>query len=411
MLNLLEGCKNADYSGKTANEWVYRLSASQSFAIAVSLVTGSYDADYTGVPEDQAKEMAIKLLSSVAYANIANGGHYQQWGDDWQANLWAYFTGISAWYLWDDLNEEQQTLVTNMMVNQANRLLNTEPPYWISEDNIEMYPGDSKIEENAWNAELMYLASQMMPEHENAKKWYAKFIEYQLASFATPEMNSSDEIVHGRKAKDWVSGYNINSDGTVVNHGIVHPTYNATSDGVNLSIVGTPAGQKLPLAAKYNLDKLYSAFTQVTFTEGEIPINSDYPVQSPGGVIYKPYTDDKNCSEDGPDSIAFYPHGSDWGKDIYDVFANIDVSAYVYGYGDKEEAYNYAKYHTKQVLYQQDRNENGSTYISDKENNYLGREEAISTRMGLSYMTLWLNEQAPVQFENNPVPYFEENLR
>lgn len=348
MLNLLEGCKNADYSGKTANEWVYRLSASQSFAIAVSLVTGSYDADYTGVPEDQAKEMAIKLLSSVAYANIANGGHYQQWGDDWQANLWAYFTGISAWYLWDDLNEEQQTLVTNMMVNQANRLLNTEPPYWISEDNIEMYPGDSKIEENAWNAELMYLASQMMPEHENAKKWYAKFIEYQLASFATPEMNSSDEIVHGRKAKDWVSGYNI---------------------------------------------------------------NSDYPVQSPGGVIYKPYTDDKNCSEDGPDSIAFYPHGSDWGKDIYDVFANIDVSAYVYGYGDKEEAYNYAKYHTKQVLYQQDRNENGSTYISDKENNYLGREEAISTRMGLSYMTLWLNEQAPVQFENNPVPYFEENLR
>ncbi|WP_193747723.1 hypothetical protein [Neobacillus niacini] len=54
-------------------------------------------------------------------------------------------------------------------------------------------------------------------------------IEYQLAVFSTPEMNESDEIIHGRKAKDCVYGYHVNSDGTDINHNRIHPAYNAAA--------------------------------------------------------------------------------------------------------------------------------------------------------------------------------------
>mgnify|MGYP000119783906 FL=1 len=45
--------------------------------------------------------------------------------------------------------------------------------------------------------------------------------------------------------------------------------------------------------------------------------------KQPGGTIYR----------DGSYEI-YCPQGNDWGGEIYDVYVNIDVSAYVYGYGD-----------------------------------------------------------------------------
>ncbi|USK35984.1 hypothetical protein LIT25_12265 [Bacillus sp. F19] len=89
-------------------------------------------------------------------------------------------------------------------------------------------------------------------------------IEYQLAAISTPEMNESDEIIHGRKAKDWVYGYNVNSDGTDINQNRIHPVYNAAATGVNSSIVNSLVGEKLSLAAKYNLDNLYSGLSEAT---------------------------------------------------------------------------------------------------------------------------------------------------
>lgn len=69
----------------TVNEYVYRFPATQAFGIAVAIRTGIYDEDYVGVSEAEAKARAIKMVTSVAYGHKANGGHYQSWGDDWQA--------------------------------------------------------------------------------------------------------------------------------------------------------------------------------------------------------------------------------------------------------------------------------------------------------------------------------------
>ncbi|WHY77194.1 DNRLRE domain-containing protein [Neobacillus sp. WH10] len=375
-------------AGSSVNEYIYRFPAGQAFGLAVSLKTGAYDESYTGVSEEDAKNYVIKLSTSVAYAHKSNGGNYKSWGDDWQAAHWAYYAGYAAWLFWDDLNEEQRKLIQNMITHEADRFINKNPDYWKLTNGKELYPGDSKIEEDGWNSELLNLASHMLPQHEHADAWYYRMIEYQLAAFATPEMNESDEIIHGRKAKDWVYGYNVNSDGTVINHNLIHPVYNASATGVNSSIVNSLVGEKLPLAAKYNLEHLYSGLTEATFTSP--------PYDAPGGTMYV-----KDSSE------LYYPQGSDWGKGIYDTFANIDISAYVYGYG--KDAKKWAKLHANKVLEQQGRYEDGHTY-EPNENSYLGREEAISTRMGSAYMTLWLNEKVRVKFSNKPVEFPHKDL-
>ncbi|MNR60453.1 hypothetical protein D3C85_1819360 [compost metagenome] len=55
------------------------------------------------------------------------------------------------------------------------------------------------------------------------------------------------------------------------------------------------------------------------------------------------------------------------------------------------------------VLYQQSRFADGHTYAGDHENSYPGREEAIASRMGSAWMTIWLQRQAPVFYDNKPI--------
>ncbi len=374
-------------------EYIYRFPAAQAFGLAISLKTGAYNKAVIGVDPDEAKEKAIKMAVSVAHEHKANTGigsepQYKVWGDDWQAAHWAYYAGYAAWLLWDDLTPEEQELIRNMLVHEANRFVNQNALFWKTANGKEIYKGDSKIEEDSWNSELLNLTYHMMPKHENADKWEYRMIEYQLASFATPEMNERDEIVHGRKAKDWIKGYNINSDGTVINHDRVHPQYNAAATGVNTSIVNSIIGDSLPLAAKYNLDTLYSGLTEASFDSP--------PYRAPGGTMYV---------EDSAE--IYYPEVSDWGYGVYDTFANIDVSAYVYGYN--KDAYKWAKLHANKVLKQQSRYTDGHTYANG-ESLYPGNEEAITMRMGNSYMTLWLKEQVGVNFSNDAVDYPHDDL-
>ena len=394
--NLYEATKLDKQIGAAYNtrEYIYRSPASQAFGLAISLKTGAYDEEVVGVSKEEATNIAVKLATSVAHEHKANTGigdqeQFKPWGGDWQAAHWAYYSGYAAWLLWDQLDEEQQLLVRNMVEYEANRFNDKDALYWKNRENVELYPGDTKQEEDSWNAELLNLASHMLPKHENAKIWYARMIEYQLAGFSTPEMNYSNEILHGVRAKDWVFGYNVNSNGTLVNHNRVHPAYNASATGVNSSIVDSLLNEKLPEAAIYNLDIVYKGLTEAKF---DCP-----PYDNPGGTMYR---------EDGS---IYYPQGSDWGQGLYDVYANIDISAYVYGYAEEDVAKKWAKIHANKVLEQQNRFKDGHTY-NPGEFTYALNEEAISTRMGSAYMTLWLKEQVGVEFSNEPLEYYPDSI-
>jgi hypothetical protein len=364
------------------NERRYRLPAGMAFGLAIAIKTGAYDEKITGVPVQEAQAKAIKMLTAVAYDHQSNPGR-KVWGSDWQAAHWAYYCGYGAWLLWDRVKPADQKLVKQMLIFEANRLLAEPALFYKDRNGKELIPGDSKIEENAWNAELLYLAAVMMPRHANSKTWYQQSLAYMIAATAMPSDLNREQILHGKPIKDWLSGYNVEEPGIVINHDIIHPLYNALSSVVNAPIVFSLANQATPEAARFNMSKIYHSLINTVFNAP--------PYQKPGGTMYR-----KGQGQ------VYYPQGSDWGTEIFDSFANIDVAAWMYGLdkGEKYDAKYWASFHVKAVLDQQARFSDGHTYLNEKENSYYGKEAAIATRMASAWMSIWMQAQRPAFYSN-----------
>jgi hypothetical protein len=363
---------------------VSRLPCRSAWPLAIK--TGIYDASITGVSLQEAKDKTIMMVRSVAYDHKANG-HRKVWGGDWQAAHWAYYAGYSAWLLWDDLTPKDQSYIIQMIVSEADRFLPTLPLYYKDSTGKVLFPGDSKIEEDAWNAELLYLASLMLPHHPHSDKWLYKSVEYMIAATSLPSDLQNARMIHGRPVSSWINGYNIEEPGFVINHGIIHPQYNALASMINAPIVFSLAGKATPEAARFNLDKIYYSVTAHRF--------SSPPYKAPGGTMYQEGT-----------AEVYYPEGSDWGLAVYDNFANLDIAAFTYGWdnlAEKHKGKYWAKLHTDKVLAQQKRFADRHTYADEKENSYLGKEEAIASRMGSAWMTIWLQQQVPAVYDNKPI--------
>ncbi|MEJ8843203.1 hypothetical protein WG954_12505 [Lacibacter sp. H375] len=373
-------------SKSKVNEYRYRFPGAMAFGIAISIKTGIYDATVTGVSLQEAKNKAVSMTAAIAYDHKVNNSR-KVWGGDWQAAHWAYYASYTAWLLWDDLTPEDRSYVIQMTIAEADRFLTTAPLYYKDSTGKILFVGDSKIEEDAWNAELLYLAAVMLPNHPHSNKWLQKAVEYMIAATSLPSDLQNDRIIHGRPVSSWVKGYNLEEPGVVINHGIIHPQYNALASMINAPIVFSLAGKVTPEAARFNLDKIYYAVTAHKF--------SSPPYKSPGGTMYQVGS-----------AEVYYPEGSDWGLAVYDNFANLDIAAFSYGWdklAKKNKGKYWAKLHINKVLAQQKRFTDGHTYANDKENSYLGKEEAIASRMGSAWMTLLLQQQKPVVYNNNAI--------
>jgi len=371
------------FSKANNNERRYRLPSGMAFALAISIRTGAYSQKITGVSIKEAENKTIKLLTAVAYDHKSNLGR-KVWGSDWQAAHWAYYCGYASWLLWDKITDKDRENILNMMVFEADRLLNAPPLFYKDPDGKNLFPGDSKIEEDAWNAELLYLTSVMMPNQKHSKLWYKQALAYMIAATAMPSDLNNDKPLHGKPVKSWLKGYNVEEPGIVINHDIIHPLYNALSSVVNAPIVFSLVNQATPEAARFNISKIYSSLINTKFKSP--------PYKSPGGTMYIPGK-----------AEVYYPQGSDWGTEIYDSYANIDIAAWMYGYdsGEKFSAAYWAKLHVNAVLNQQKRFKDGHTYLDDKENSYYGKEAAIATRMASAWMSIWVQAQHPVRYTNN----------
>ena len=373
-------------SKSKVNEYRYRFPAAMAFGLAISIKTGIYEPAITGVSLQEAKEKTIRLVKAVAYDHKVNTTR-KVWGGDWQAAHWAYYSGYAAWLLWEDFSAKDQANLIKMIVSEADRFIATAPLYYKDSTGKLLFPGDSKIEEDAWNAELLYLAAMMLPNHPNANKWLAKAVEYLIASTSLPSDLRNPKIIHGKPVSSWVKGYNMEEPGIVINHGIIHPQYNALASMINAPIVFSLAGKVTPEAARFNLDKVYYSITTHAF--------SAPPYKAPSGTMYQVGTAD-----------VYYPEGSDWGVGVFDNFANLDIAASAYGWDNlskKHKGKYWAKLHMDKVLNQQKRYADGHTYAGDQENSYLGREEAIASRMGSAWMTMWLQHQVPVVYDNTAI--------
>ncbi|MGD6803415.1 hypothetical protein [Rossellomorea aquimaris] len=359
-----------------------RRPAAMSLGIAASLAFNVYDSSETGVSEFGAELKAQKLISSLAYRHKSNSP--DGWGDEWQSAHWTYFAGFAGWLLWEDLSSQDQEYIKEMVEYEADRFLDYEVPYWKDESGTIIFEGDTKAEENAWNAQLLQLATAMMPNHENYLEWMNKNIELMISSAAVPSDLESNEVLHGRQVKDWVMGSNINEDGTAVNHGFLHPDYmefiafNNTS-GLHYSLAGLP----VPKAAFHHSDLVYSSLSQMNF---ESP-----PYESPGGTIYREGSSD-----------IYYPEGNDWGTSRRMQFAVLDIFADVFQYDGmaRNSGEYWESFHAEMVLAMQERHVDGRTYDERWEDTYSGREEWIAHHAAWAWIAKWIDANGALCVSN-----------
>lgn len=158
-----------DFGGQ--DESRIRPACAVALALAVALRTGAYDEAHVGVPLDEARAVALRLVVSLASRHKASSQEASAWGDGWQTALWTSFAGLAGWLLWEELPEDARAAVSRMVVHEADRFIGAPVPMFRRRDGSIVTPGDSKAEENAWNARVVTLALAMLPGHASQRGW------------------------------------------------------------------------------------------------------------------------------------------------------------------------------------------------------------------------------------------------
>lgn len=297
-----------------------RAPASVAFGFATLLATGSHNPGITGYSDADLTATSVRLIESFANTHTANGGN---WGGvsagvivpdhltaEWQGALWVALAVAGARLLWPSLTAGLRTKVLAMATSEANRFLTYAPPYMRDSSGRVISQGDTKAEENAWQAWILYLAAGLMPEHANAAAWLIKGTELSISATATPAAPTSKRKYNGISSFAMKAGSNIDLNGMVENHSILSPNY-VSSLGMNWMNGLSFAWLRgvIPTAPLANAELIYRALTDVSF--------SSPPQLAPGGTIYTPGLPD-----------VYYPAGAEGDSNRMAGYVAMDAMAY-----------------------------------------------------------------------------------
>jgi len=351
--------------GRAAHDFI-RPVCNVAFGFAVALQTGWYDEKTVGVPRAEARSRAVRLIQGAAREHRGKGWEYP-----WQSALWAAYLGQGAWMLWDDLNPETRARVAELVEWEADRLTRFTVPYWNGKG------GDTKAEENAWNSAVLSLAVAMMPRHPNVRAWKEKCSELMISAYSTEADLQRDRPLDGKPVKDWLRGFNANPDGSVINHGFLHPDYTlAVHLNLRAFVVQPLARQPVPEAADFNAALVYRCLVT---REWPSP-----PYAAPGGTIYRP-----------GEPYLYYPVRADWGRvDCLNAYL-VDAHARVLGLdkGLPNRAQDWMRVRAAKILEMQQRHPDRRVWAAGEADAWPGREQTACGRLGAAFLVLWLEAQ------------------
>ncbi len=364
------------------NEKSIRPPASAAYALAVVLKTGLYDEKTFGLPREEALRTVNKLIRGLAHAHGANTFDFDAWGDQWQSALWASLFCHAAWIIWDELTDETHRMIRSVIEDEANRFIwgGYKTPYWNGKG------GDSKAEENAWNAAAIQIAIAMMPNHPYCPKWKAITSELMVSSFSLKsDMSDMKTIIDGKAVGEWLNGYNLHDEGYVINHKLIHTDYMVTiKHCMRAFITQSLAGKHVPESADFNYDVIYDTLTKKKFDPAKY--------EAPGGTMY---------IENSPN--VYYPTGTDWSTYRYDIYYLMDAYAYLLGF-DKDYPFKASQWMTlraNRIKEMQVRFTDGHTYAKGEYDTYAGREQILAWQFADAYLLLWLDAHGVLQEQAN----------
>lgn len=194
-----------------------------------------YAKDKVKLPEgiDWAKieDLAMKSLVYSYSTHKANKlypcKNNNYWGstsrsdNQWESSLWAMSVAYSAFFQWEKLSESQRKHIEAMLVAECQYEL---------ERNIPTgYAGDTKAEENGWEADILAATLGLFPNHDKAPQWFDRLREFAVNSYSHPSDASDDTVLDpdydNKTVADLYKGQNLYEDYTLQNHNLFHTSY------------------------------------------------------------------------------------------------------------------------------------------------------------------------------------------
>ena len=185
----------------------------------------------SGITYDLLEEYAMKSLVyaySTHKANklkVCSGNNY--WGSTstsdavWESSLWAMSVAYSAFFQWDKLTQDQKGYIYALLKAECNYELGRSVPTG--------YAGDTKAEENGWEADVLAAALGLFPDDPLAEQWFER-----MRLFAVNSYSHGDDAANTGEVDLWYDhttwadlykGNNLYSDWTLQNHNLFHTSY------------------------------------------------------------------------------------------------------------------------------------------------------------------------------------------
>ena len=200
-----------------------------------------------GKPSSDSQSPALTLPSGVTWANLeqmamqslvfaysthkANrlkpcaGGRY--WGsvseEDhvWESSLWAMSVAYSAFFQWERLTPVQRGYIYELLKAECNYELERSIPTG--------YRGDTKAEENGWEADVLAVTLGLYPNDPMASRWFQRLREFAINSYSQQgdavDTTVVDPDYDGQTVADLFKGQNLYEDYTLQNHNYFHTSY------------------------------------------------------------------------------------------------------------------------------------------------------------------------------------------
>lgn len=184
-----------------------------------------------GVTKKRLRQMALKAFrygysthQTVRLKQCTDGkywGTYQdeqkRWHHQWESSLWVLSMAFAAEYLCDGLDNEDQEWLAKVIESEAD--------YQLSRDIPHGYLGDTKAEENGWEANVLAVAWTKYIIHPHSSEWREALIRYGLNGYTVETDAQDTTMVDGKRVSEWYAGTNLFPDFTLQNHHYFHTSY------------------------------------------------------------------------------------------------------------------------------------------------------------------------------------------
>lgn len=225
----------------------------------------------------------------------------------WESSLWALSVAYSAFFQWNRLSDSLRADVY--------RLLRAECNYELERTVPTGFRGDTKAEENGWEAGVLAATLGLFPRDSLAPQWFERMRLFAINSYSHPADSLNHRVIDAWYDSTTVAqlyrGANLYPDWTLQNHNLFHTSYQ--------NVVIQELGEAALALRLFQRETLPAAAGVRPWHSRALLHNCDSVAQNVLNYLTLP---------DGEQAM---PNGNDWSLYLYDQVTSYSTLACMLG--------------------------------------------------------------------------------